>query len=133
MHPLANLGEAPGLIDEPLTNDDLRFLATFRYIYGKETYLSLLLAGIKKSRRYKLIETAGMDKIERYVFSRLKELPPGKRIRTSQLLDEIFHYLIRRGGKKEVARKVPLENKLKALIARVRSRVSETARLKMCG
>ena len=95
-----------GIIQNPLTVDDLIGLRFVSKNWANREILRAQLASIPIAKRKRLIETAGIStKWERYVYSRYANLPEDEKLRISVVyfeVQETFHFTLDPFQKKRI-------------------------------
>lgn len=79
------------LISDPLTDEDMSNIAFLAHFWGKEFWVKRQLARKPMKKRMNIINTAGMSKVESYIFNRYLNAHSsnGKRISVKQLAYEL--------------------------------------------
>lgn len=80
-----------GVIKGSFDEEDLRVLEVISKIWGKPVFLKRQLKRFSYSRRVKLIETCHFNKLDSYIYSRIKEeWEKGERVKTDLLVYEVM-------------------------------------------
>jgi hypothetical protein len=81
-----------GLLSRKLSDEDVNKLEFLEKIWGKDSYLKMQMARKSTSRRKKIIDGAGLTKIENYIYTRYLNLEEGKRMPRQQIAAEVVYY-----------------------------------------
>jgi hypothetical protein len=81
-----------GLLSDPLSPQELNNLAFLRYFWRKPRWLKMQMSKMNHKARLALIRTAGLSKIESYVFNRYFNAAPGERHRVESIARELNYY-----------------------------------------
>lgn len=99
------------IVSSPLTPAEVGHLRFFAKFWRAERVLKIQLAQFATRQRLKLINTAGLNKVESYIYNRYLNLKMGKRISTRQVALELYkHY------------GVPMDSKIMERIISIRGR-----------
>jgi hypothetical protein len=81
-----------GLLSRRLSNEDVQRLEFLAKIWGRDSYLKMQMAKKSTSRRKKIVDGAGLTKIENYIYTRYLNLEEGKRLPAQQVAGEVIYY-----------------------------------------
>jgi|GEM_PF-4660769 len=84
--------EKDKLLIFPLDNMAIGHLAFLHKLWGNKHWLKRQMARLPRKDRLKIVDTAGLSKLESYVMSRCLNAERGKRLPVEQLVDEVCHY-----------------------------------------
>lgn len=84
-----------GVLSDPLNHEDIAFLSRMEQIWCDRQLLRSQLGRFSLDRRLGIIETASLEtKWERYAFTMLRNLTPGKRIPLKKLVAILENYFL---------------------------------------
>ncbi len=111
-----------GIIQDPLSQEDLIGLHFFEQIWGNKELLRAQLSRLSMKTRLSFLKTADLaTKWERYAYSRFHNLPPGTKLPISAVIEEIqttFRFLLK---KQQIKRLYQIRNR--AQVAKHRKKI----------
>ena len=85
--------KADSLIDDPVSDSDMRGLSMMADIWGKVWYIRSMLSPLPQAYRQKILLTPDMSGSERYALSCYLNAKQGERIRVKDIIDKVPYYL----------------------------------------
>ncbi len=91
-----------GMIDDPVSDYDLKGLAIIAFVRGRIWYLRRLLAPLPKHYKQKIIDEGDLSRAERYALSCYLNAEPGERILAEDVIQRVQYHLNVRLTKKQI-------------------------------
>jgi hypothetical protein len=82
-----------GVIDDPVSDADLRGLAMIAKIWGQVWYIRNMLSPLSQAYRRKICLEPEMSRAERYALSCYLNAKQGERIQVKDVIGKVKHYL----------------------------------------
>jgi len=93
-----------GMIDDPVSDHDLKGLAIIAFVRGRIWYLRRFLAPLPKRYKQKIIEEGGLSRAERYALSCYLNAEAGERVSIEDVVQRVHHHLKVRLTKKQIVK-----------------------------
>jgi len=93
-----------GMIDNPVSDYDLKGLVIIAFVRGRIWYLRRLLAPLTKRYKQKIIEEGDLSRAERYALTCYLNAEPGERISAEDVIQRVQYHLNVRLTKKQIIR-----------------------------
>ncbi len=91
-----------GMIDDPISDYDLKGLAIIAFVRGRIWYLRRFLAPLPKCYKQKIIEEGDLSRAERYALSCYLNAEPGERVLAEDVIQRVHYHLKIRLTKKQI-------------------------------
>ena len=112
-----------GIIQDPLCREDLIGLRFLEKLWGRKEVLRAQLSRLSMKARLNFLRTADLPtKWERYAYSRLRSLNPGKKLAMHTVIEEIqttFYFLL---NKQQINRLYKIRNRVQVARHREKNR-----------
>ena len=82
-----------GMIDDPVSDYDLKGLAIISFVRGRIWYLRRFLAPLPKHYKQKIIDEGDLSRAERYALSCYLNAEPGERILAEDVIQRVQYHL----------------------------------------
>ncbi|ORJ57481.1 hypothetical protein [Geothermobacter hydrogeniphilus] len=91
-----------GIIDNPVTDHDLKGLVIVAFIRGRVWYLKRLMARLPKRVRRKIAGESHLTRVESYILSCYMNARPGQRVSVDDVMQRVNHFLGAKVTRKQV-------------------------------
>ncbi|TYO96803.1 hypothetical protein EDC39_11291 [Geothermobacter ehrlichii] len=93
-----------GIIDDPVSELDLKGLVILSHVRGRAWYMRKMLAPLPRGYRLKILQEGDLSRAERYALSCYLEAKKGERVFVQDVMQRVHDYLGVELGRKQVER-----------------------------